>query len=267
MQYIEQLLFQLKQQPLMKGQISLGGVSAYTRNDYLKLLEDYLGFIEHEEFGAAHCYTLTDRGREILRNYELNKEEVALRKMHNSAYHGIIHYKFFFELFKEKEKVKIQKSRTKELRTLCNKKSLEEYGIEIFDDKDIDSIYYLAKAIGLVEEKIDAEGYFICITDNYKLDFDWDSFIEAIREIMSPKKPLREFTKDLCERLFERREWFVRGETEIEDILEIFEKLKLLKDVNIGMINFKPAYPKPPIPYTHTIIEFNSLVKITKRRQ
>ena len=58
---------------------------------------------------------------------------------------------------------------------------------------------------------------------------------------------------------FERREWFVRGETEIEDILEIFEKLKALKEVNRGIIDFKPAYPKPPIPNTHTMIEFKSL--------
>jgi len=257
--YIEQILFQLKQQSLKKTQITLKGVSANTRNDYLKLLEDYLYFVEHHEIGPTYLYTLTDRGIKFLKNYdELNRKEEAFRIMHNSAYQGIIHYKFFFDLLKEKEMVKIEKSRTKELRNLCNKKSLEIYGIEIFDDKDADSMYYLAKAIGLIEE-IDDDGHFICISDNYKLDFDWDSFIEAIKEIMSPKKPRREFTKDLCERLFERREWFVRGKMEIEDILEIFKKLRLLKDANIGMINFRPAYPKPPIPYTHTIIEFNSL--------
>ena len=263
--YIEQILFQLKQQSLKKTQITLknpsgSGVSAYTRNDYLKLLEEYLHFIKHEEIGNVHRYQLADRGIEYLKNYELDRKEEALKIIHNSAYQGIIHYKFFFEFFKEKEKVKIDKNknRTKELRNLCNKECLNEYGIEIFDDNDINSTYYLAKAIGLIEE-IDADGHFICISDNYKLDFDWDSFIEAIREIMSPKRPRREFTKDLCERLFERREWFVRGEMVIEDILEIFKKLRLLKDANIGMINFRPAYPKPPIPYTHTIIEFNSL--------
>ena len=50
----------------------------------------------------------------------------------------------------------------------------------------------------------------------------------------------------------------MRGETEIGDILEIFEKLKALKEANRGIIDFKPAYPKPPIPYTHTMIKFNS---------
>lgn len=262
MHYIEQLLFQLKQQHLKKTQITLknpsgGSVSVDTRNDYLKLLEDYLHFIEHYEIGNTHLYFLTDMGREFLKNYDDKKEE-AFRILHNSAYQNIMHYKFFFDLFKQKEKIKIERNRTKELRKLCNRKSLEEYGIEIFDDNDTDSTYYLAKIIGSIEE-IDTDGHFICIADNYKLDFDWDSFIEAIREIMSPKKPRREFTKDLCERLFERRVWFIRGETGIKDILEIFEKFKALKEANRGIIDFKPAYPKPPIPYTHTMIEFNSL--------
>lgn len=263
MHYVELLLFQLKQQPLMKTQITLkkpyGSNETVNSQGYIKLLEDYLHFIEHEKIGPVYRYALADNGLKFLEYYDaLNRKDEAFRIMHNAAYQGIIHYKLFFDILKEKEKIRIEGNRVKKLRNTCNRISLEEYGIEIFDDNDINSTYYLAKAIGSIEEVEDDE-HFIVITDKYKLDFDWDSFIEAIREIMSPKKPYRMFTKDLCESLFERKEWFVRGETQIGDILEIFEKLRALLKANRGILEFKPAYPKPPISYTHTLIELHTL--------
>ena len=123
MHYIEQLLFLLKQQPLKKTLITLknpsgSGVSADTRSDYLKLLEEYLHFIEHYDIRPTLLFTLTDRGMEFLKNYELDRKEEALRIMHNSAYQGIIHYKFFFDLLKEKERVKIEKKQNKRVTKL-----------------------------------------------------------------------------------------------------------------------------------------------------